>query len=281
MKPLALDAVHAFVLVADLGSFTRAAEACGTTQSAVSLKLKRLEWQLGRRLIERTPRLVRLSAEGAAFLDRARDLLAAHQRALAGEEAVCRLTLGISDHAAGPELPMLIERVNAQDRGLLLEVRLGLSRDLIDAFDGGALDAVIVRREGRRRDGERLLTDRLGWLARADYRQRAGEPLRLAMLSPQCGVRALALRALDRARMSWVETFVGGGMVAVGAAVAAGLGVAPLARRIAPAGLVDVGPTLALPELPSSEVVLHSRVSDARLAAALRTLAAAFRSAGR
>ena len=65
MRPLDLDSVAAFVMVADLRSFTRAAEAAGVTQSAISLKLKRLERQLGRRLIERTPRLVRLSADGA------------------------------------------------------------------------------------------------------------------------------------------------------------------------------------------------------------------------
>ena len=65
MKALDVDAVQAFVLVADLASFTRAAEAAGTTQSAVSLKLKKLEQRLGQRLVERTPRLVRLSGEGA------------------------------------------------------------------------------------------------------------------------------------------------------------------------------------------------------------------------
>src|SRR5215472_7870865 len=100
MRTLDLDAVNAFVLVADYRSFTRAAEAQGTTQSAVSLKLKRLERHLGRRLIERTPRLVRVSAEGAAFLDRARDLLAAHDRAVGGDGTVSRLAFGISDHAA-------------------------------------------------------------------------------------------------------------------------------------------------------------------------------------
>ena len=88
MRPLDLDAVAAFVMVADLRSFTRAAEAAGVTQSAISLKLKRLERQLGRRLIERTPRLVRLSADGAGFLDRARDLLAAHDRAVGRDTAV-------------------------------------------------------------------------------------------------------------------------------------------------------------------------------------------------
>ena len=50
MKVLDLDAVRAFVLVADLHSFTRAADALDTTQSAVSLKLKRLEAHLGKQL---------------------------------------------------------------------------------------------------------------------------------------------------------------------------------------------------------------------------------------
>jgi DNA-binding transcriptional LysR family regulator len=63
MKALDIEAVQAFVLTADLKSFTRAAEAMDTTQSAISLKIKRLEDGLGRRLLERTPRLVRLSAD--------------------------------------------------------------------------------------------------------------------------------------------------------------------------------------------------------------------------
>ena len=42
--PLDLDTVQAFIRIAELGSFTRAAEAMRTTQAAVSLKLKRLEW---------------------------------------------------------------------------------------------------------------------------------------------------------------------------------------------------------------------------------------------
>jgi DNA-binding transcriptional LysR family regulator len=281
LRPLDLDQVAAFVLVADLRSFTRAAEAAGVTQSAVSLKLKRLERQLGRRLVERTPRLVRLSAEGASFLERARDLLAAHDRAIGRDETVRRLRFGISDHAAGSELALLLARVNAHDPNLHLDVRIGTSRDLLDTFDRGAIDAVIVRREGDRRDGEILLKDRLGWFASPTWRHPAGEPLRLASLSEACGVRALAVRALEAAGIPWIEAFVGGGIAAVVAAVTSGLAVAPLARRIAPPGAVDVGPALRLPELPASDVVLHSRVSDPQLAGALRVLAAAFRSVDR
>src|SRR5262245_29307655 len=137
MKPLDLDAVQAFALVADLGSFTRAAEVTGTTQSAVSLKLKRLETRLDRRLVERTPRSVRMTEAGAAFLGHARDLLAANQRALStvSQGPAPRLTLGISDHAAGPELPAMLARVNGFDPWLTIEVAVGYSRQLLDDFD--------------------------------------------------------------------------------------------------------------------------------------------------
>ena len=92
-RPLDLDAVEAFVRVAELESFTRAAEAMQTSQAAVSLKLKRLEDRLGCRLLERTPRYVELSAQGAAFLDHGRALLAAHERALAAPVSYTHLTL--------------------------------------------------------------------------------------------------------------------------------------------------------------------------------------------
>jgi DNA-binding transcriptional LysR family regulator len=82
-RTLDLDAVQAFVRIAELGSFTRAAEAMRTTQAAVSLRLKRLERRLGCRLVERTPRYVELSARGAAFLEHARELLEVHDRAVA------------------------------------------------------------------------------------------------------------------------------------------------------------------------------------------------------
>jgi DNA-binding transcriptional LysR family regulator len=279
MNALDLDAVQAFVLVADLASFTRAAEACGTTQSAVSVKLKKLEQRLGRRLIERTPRLVRLSRDGAAFLERARDLLAAHERAPADGVAQRRLAVGISEHAAGPELAQLVARVNAFDAALRLDVHIGFSRALLDGFDNGDFDAVLVRREAGRRDGEKLLQDRFGWFAAPSFRHATGEPLRLASLAPPCGVHALSQRLLSARKIPWVEAFVGGGLAAVSAAVTAGLGVAALAARLAPPGAIDIGPAAGLPKLPSSDVVLHSRVSDPRLVGAVRTLAAAFRSA--
>ena len=72
---------------------------------------------------------------------------------------------------------------------------------------------------------------------------------------------------------------LGGGVTTLGAAAAAGLAVAPLARRVAPPGTVDIGPRLGLPPLPGRESVLYSSATDPRTRAALALLAAAFRGA--
>ena len=279
MSTLDIDTVQAFVLVAELHGFTRTAEALGTTQAAVSMKLQRLESVLGKRLVERSPRAVALTAQGAAFLPHARALMEAHDRALSGETPVRQtLSLGISDHATGPELVPLLERLHAVSSQLALSVTIGFSREVMDAYDAGEFDAVLVRQEGSRRGGEKLTEDEFGWFAAKRLAWRRGETLPLAVLAPPCGVRALAIRALDKSGIAWSERFVGGGVSAVVAAAIAGLAVAPLARRIAPPNLVDIGPAETLPRLPSSKVMLHAKISDPAKRAALRTLAATFRS---
>jgi DNA-binding transcriptional LysR family regulator len=280
MRALDLEAVQAFVLVADLKSFTRAAEAMDTTQSAVSLKIKRLEDGLGRRLLERTPRLVRLSAEGNIFLEPARALIAAHQSALGSFAAEQRrLVVGISHHVIGAEMPIVLQRMNAAEPRLVVEMRVAASRDVLDDFDRGLLDAAIVlRHDDRRRDGEMLLEEKFGWMAAADFEHRPGETLRLAAQSEPCSVRSMAIAALDAAGIAWTEVFVGGGIATIGAAVSAGLAVAALARRVAPRGAVDVGLRFGLPLLPSRDVMLHSSLSDHQMRRSLATLCAAIRS---
>jgi DNA-binding transcriptional LysR family regulator len=279
MKTLDVEAVQAFVLTADLRSFTRAAEALDTTQSAVSLKIKRLEQGLGRRLLERTPRLVRLSADGSAFLGPARSLVAAHHGAV-GSFATKqrRLVVGISHHIVGAELPLLLKRMNSADPGLVLEMRVMTSREVLDEFECGAIDAAIVlSHDNRRRDGETILEEAFGWMAAPDFEHRPGEPLRLATQAEPCSVRNMAIDALTAAGIVWTEVFVGGGVATTGAAVSAGLAAAALGRRVAPPGAIDVGAKFGLPPLPSREVVLHSNVTDLKIKASLKVLTATIR----
>jgi DNA-binding transcriptional LysR family regulator len=71
-----LESVRMFVRVAELASFTRAAEQLGMPKSRVSLRVKELESELGSTLLHRTTRAVRPTPDGEQFLDRARALVA-------------------------------------------------------------------------------------------------------------------------------------------------------------------------------------------------------------
>lgn len=278
MSALDVDAVAAFVLVADLRSFTRAAEALDSTQSAVSVRIRRLEERLGRRLLDRTPRLVRLSADGAAFLEPARELVRAHARALDPQATEpTRLALGVTQHLAGPALPALLAQLRRDDPGLQVELRVGGSRELLQRYDDGALDAVLVAQQDRRRKGHGVLREPFGWLALPQLELSPGAPVPLATQGETCGVRAAALRSLRAAGRAWNEVFVGQGAAALGAAAAAGFAVAVMSRRSAPPECVDVGAKLGLPTLPAQRIVLYSAVTDARLTHAIGRVAAALR----
>lgn len=277
-RSLDVEAVRAFIRIVETGSFTRTAEILGTSQSAVSLKLKRLEDRLGCKLVRRTPRYVELSAEGVSFIDDARELVAAHDRAFrALKSSRQRLMIGISDHVAGPDLPALIARMNAQDPNLVIDIKIGSSLDLLQAFDRRELDVAIVRFQDSRSDGDIVVREKFGWFAAPGWQHRPGEPLPVATMPDPCGVKALAGRLLDEAGIPWSEVFVGGGVAAVSAAVIAKLGVAAMARRMLPFGAIEVGQKLDLPPLPRLPIILHSHVRSGRRTRAIRELSAAFK----
>src|SRR6201996_4123413 len=134
-------AVRTFVAVADAGQFSGAAAELGVSQQAVSKRVAALEKDLGVALFTRTPRGADLTADGQAFLPRARDLLGAEERAAAsvrpGRQALrvdvisrriapARLLQGF--HRACPETPLEV-------------VRLYDLRAAVEAVRSGAVDA--------------------------------------------------------------------------------------------------------------------------------------------
>ncbi len=71
-----IDAMRMFVRVAELASFTQAADSLGLPKSSVSTALQKLEAELATQLLHRTTRRVRMTADGQQFYERCRDLLA-------------------------------------------------------------------------------------------------------------------------------------------------------------------------------------------------------------
>jgi DNA-binding transcriptional LysR family regulator len=90
MSILPIQDIAAFVAVAEHASFTRAAEALGSSKSNVGKAVQRVEARLGTRLFQRTTRVVRLTEDGETYLEAARaalDGLREAERALSARRA--------------------------------------------------------------------------------------------------------------------------------------------------------------------------------------------------
>ena len=71
-----LAAMKVFMRVAELESFTQAAEGLGLPKASVSMSVQALESEIGTRLLQRTTRRVQLTQDGLAFYERCKDLVA-------------------------------------------------------------------------------------------------------------------------------------------------------------------------------------------------------------
>lgn len=264
MINLDMDLLRAFVQVAETGSFTRAGQLTGASQSAVSLKIKKLEDRLGDTLLTRSPRSVRLTSFGARFLNDARGLLELHDRvavSATGADLRRRLRFGISDHAAGGSLPAIVAALSRCLPNHRLHVSVGLSDELFGDFRAGRFDAVMIRSAEVDVPGQTAFEEDLVWTASRELDWSAGTPLPLVALAEGCALRRFAVGALEEAGVAFEDVFTGAGVGAIQAAVEAGLGIACLDRRNIPAGCRDVGALFALPSLPRTRMMLFTRES--------------------
>ncbi|WP_043634348.1 LysR family transcriptional regulator [Chromobacterium haemolyticum] len=71
-----LEAMQIFVRVAELSSFTQAADSLGLPKASISVAVKQTEAWLGARLLHRTTRKVQMTQDGQAFYERCKDVLA-------------------------------------------------------------------------------------------------------------------------------------------------------------------------------------------------------------
>ncbi len=123
-----IASLHAFVTIADSGSFSLAADRLHLTQPAVSKRVATLEEELSVRLFDRLGRTVRLTEAGAVLLPRARRILAEvddSRRALRNLSGVVAgsLTVATSHHIGLHRLPPVLRTFTARYPQVRLDMR--------------------------------------------------------------------------------------------------------------------------------------------------------------
>jgi DNA-binding transcriptional LysR family regulator len=260
----------AFVRTVDAGSFSAASRLIGSSQSAVSKSVARLERRLGVRLIQRSTRTLSLTAEGQAYYERVAPLLRSIDEA--------------EDVAHGASQAKGLLRVSApQEFGRILIA--GWAPEFFARHPGVKLELNITDRNvdiiregydlafrmGTLRDTE-LISRKLAslrWILVASpaYIKRRGRPKTIEDLSSHSCLRYLT------AGRPWPFAFANGASVVPvgpfdtddsGSIRQAALGSAGIAYQLrmtvtdllADGRLVEVLPDVAMPTLPA--YVLHA-----------------------
>jgi DNA-binding transcriptional LysR family regulator len=263
---LDIDLLRAFAMIAELGSFTRAAERLNRTQSTISLYVKRLESTLGQSLLRRNAHGVQLTSEGELLLTHAREMLRINDEVVARvrePEVSGVVRLGTPEDFATTHLPGVLAQFAQTYPRVRLEVTCDLTLNLLDRFRQGQFDAVLLKREPQgAAEGIRVWREPLVWAAAdGSVVPKDGEvPL---VVSPHpCVYRKRALKALEadgrRPRVIYTSTSLAGTQ----AAVRAGLGMTVLPKEMVPAGLQVLGEPEGLPELADTEIALCTAPGD-------------------
>ena len=274
------DRMHIFARVAELASFTQAAEALGIPKASASTAVQQLETQLGTRLLHRTTRRVQLTQDGQAYYERCKDLLAdvdelqsmfqhAEGAGLKGRVRI-DMSTGMARNVVVPRLPELLARHPG------LEVELSSTERRVDVvregFDcvlrtGAVVDSSLVARP--------LGLARLVNCASPAYLRAHGTPRSLADLP---GHRLVHFVNTLGARSGGFEAVVDGALVltpmqgaltvnnaeAYMAGCLAGLGLIQVPRLgvvdlLARGDLVEVLPQLAAPPMPLTLMYANRR----------------------
>lgn len=149
MRELNLDQLRTLVTIADLGTFSAAAQALHLAQPTVSLHVSELESRLGATLLTRGGRRAELTPAGAVLVDRSRVLLResdeaveAVQRHVQGQTG--RVRLGASTGLFVYLLPGMLDAMAKEHPGIDVEVSITGSLDGIKRLAAGTLDVALV-----------------------------------------------------------------------------------------------------------------------------------------
>ena len=244
-----LRRLEVFVKVAELGSFSRAAQALSLTQPTVSEHVRALEDELGVQLLDRLGRGASTTRAGQLLLGYAQRMLTLSREArqaidqfqgrLSGE-----LIVGGSTIPGEYVLPALIGQFKAKQAEISIVLLIGDSRQVSEWLDEGRVELAVVgaRPSQRTLEARELMADELVVVVAAEHAWARRESVTLAEVQREpmvvrergSGSREALERALDGGGTSLAAFRVVGEMgstQAVKQAVRAGVGISLISNR--------------------------------------------------
>ena len=256
---LDVDQLRTFVAIAETGSFTRAGDVVHKTQSAVSMQMKRLEERIGRPVFARDGRGSKLTEDGERLLVYARRIVRLNQEAanaFSGPSLAGLVRLGVPDDYADRYLPEIMARFSRSYPSVELTVMCEPTPELLQRIHHGELDLAIITNTEGRYPVETFRRERLLWVGSMRHMIHEMDPLPLALGSPNCTWRRIALDRIEQTGRRHRVLYSSWNSAAVAAAVLAGLAISVLPESALRAGMRVLGRADGLPALPTVDIGL-------------------------
>ena len=256
------DLLRAFLFIAEEGSFTRAAERVGRTQSAVSMQIQRLETLLGQKLFLRSRGgSVEVTPHGRLLLGRAAEMVALNDAiwgAFRAPLVAGSVRLGTPDDYAWRYLPPVLARFADTHPAVQVEVVCAPSEELVERLKVGDLDLTLLS-EGTEPRGWAVMPLWRGpllWLTSERLAPHRRDPLPRAIAGTGCSWAGAAVRALAKAGRRYRIAYMSGSQAGTLAPVLAGLAVTISIPSWLPDGITALKPGELLPDLPDFAILM-------------------------
>jgi DNA-binding transcriptional LysR family regulator len=256
---LDMDVLRTLVVAHELGSFNRAAEQVGRSQSAISQQIHKLEERVGQALFRKQGRGLALTEAGEIVLAYARRILDLNDEAVTavmGAAIDGAVRFGMPGDFAETWLPAALGRFKRAHPTVRIEATVDRNTSLLEQLDKGQLDLALVLGLEVRKEAEVLATLPMVWIGSRDRLRERAEPVPLAVFGAPCFFRAAAIAALEEAALPWRVEFTSPSLAGLWAAVDAGLGVTVRTAVSAPSHLAVLGEGSGLPALPPVKLSL-------------------------
>ncbi|MFW6080991.1 MAG: LysR substrate-binding domain-containing protein [Desulfosalsimonas sp.] len=264
---LDINLLRAFVAVAEMKSFTRAASRLNRTQSAVSMQVRRLGQNMGRSLLTRKKGGVGLTDSGKVMLAYARRILRLNDEVMAeigDPEVKGRVRLGIPYDYAAYLLPAALSGLGSLYPGISLEVTCELSVDLLGRLEDGEVDLAVTTRQPQSPGGEVIRTEQMVWAEAGRCSLHNEDPLPLALFPEGvCVFRESALEALEKCSRRWRIVCTSRGLAGIRSVVASEMAVTVVTRNTISENMRIIEPEEGLPVLSAVDICLHVSCSPA------------------
>ncbi|WP_417769132.1 LysR substrate-binding domain-containing protein [Stappia sp.] len=257
---LDIDQLRTFLAIAELGSFTKAADAVNKTQSAVSMQMKRLEDRVERPIFVKDGRQSRLTEDGHRLIEFAQRMIRLNDEAMtafAEPSIVGRVRLGLPDDYAERLLPQVLAAFARLNPAIEIVVQCQGSTLTGDMIERGDLDlAIVTSGDCVKVHGEVIRREPLHWVAPANMCIHTEDVVRLALGPTSCAWRTQAVSLLDRMNRRHVISYTSSSAAALIGAVQAGLAVAVLPESAIRSGMRILGESDGFPMLPPCDITM-------------------------